>query len=278
MLTLSAARVLGRSAAAVVAQALAAAPIETCLVAARFEQVGLDRAKLGGQFWGVSGGRGGLCFDGANLVPLGGDEHAMRLFAAALGRRARRCASVIGPAAMVLPLWERLERSWGQARDVRPDQPLLALPGAARCPVDPGVHPVGPAELDRYFPAAVAMFTEEVGVDPRWPDHGVGYRARLDGMLRSGRAFARFDQHGRVVVKAEIGSLSERVGLIQGVWVAPEWRGQGLAAPAVAAVAQRIAQLGRIPSLYVNHHNHRARACYQRVGFQQVGTFASVLF
>ncbi len=278
MLTLSAARVLGRGAAPLVARALAAAPFETCLVAARFEQVGLDRAKLGGQFWGVSGGRGGLCFDGANLVPLTGDDHAMRLFAQAAGRRARRCASVIGPAALVLPLWERLQPAWGRARDVRPDQPLLALTGPSRSPLDPGVRAVSPAELERYFPAAVAMFTEEVGVDPRWPDHGISYRARLDGLLRSRRAFARFDEHGRVVVKAEIGALSSQVGLIQGVWVAPEWRGRGLAAPAVAAVARQITQLGRTPSLYVNHHNHRARAAYERVGFRQVGTFASVLF
>ena len=278
MLTLSGARVLGRGSAPVIARALAAAPVETCLVAARFEQVGLDRAKLGGQFLGVSGGRGGICFDGANLVPLSGDAHAVRLFAQAAGRRARRCASIIGPAGLVLPLWERLEPAWGRARDVRPDQPLLALTGPSRVPPDPGVRPVGPAELEKYFPAAVAMFTEEVGVDPRWPDHGASYRARLDGLLRARRAFARFDEQGRVVVKAEIGALSAQVGLVQGVWVAPEWRGRGLAAPAVAAVAAQITRLGRVPSLYVNNHNHRARAAYARVGFSQVGTFASILF
>ena len=34
----------------------------------------------------------------------------------------------------------------------------------------------------------------------------------------------------------------------------------------------------RMPSLYVNEYNHAARRTYDRIGFRQVGTFASVLF
>jgi uncharacterized protein len=35
---------------------------------------------------------------------------------------------------------------------------------------------------------------------------------------------------------------------------------------------------GRIASLYVNAFNTPARAAYQRVGFSQVASFATVLF
>ena len=278
MLTLGAARLLGRGSTSVVSAVLVADPVSTCLVASRFEQVGMDRSRLGGQFWGVSGGRGGLCFDGANLVPLAGDEHAMRLFAQATGRRGRQCASVIGPAALVLPLWEQLEPRWGSAREVRANQPLMACFDEPVGPDDPHLRAARPADLDHYFPAAVAMFTEEVGVDPRWPDHGASYRSRLEGLIRGGYAFARFDEDGQVMVKAEIGAISSRVALIQGVWVAPGLRGRGLAAPVMATLARRIRSMGRIPSLYVNDHNVRARRAYDRVGFRQVGTFASVLF
>jgi predicted GNAT family acetyltransferase len=139
------------------------------------------------------------------------------------------------------------------------------------------MRPVQIDQLDSYYPAAVAMFTEEVGVDPRRPDGGAGYRARVEELIRAGRSFARFE-NGQVVVKAEIGAISSRAALIQGVWVAPEHRGRGLAAPAVATLVQYIHTLRRIPSLYVNHHNAAARAAYRQVGFRQVGTFASVLF
>ncbi len=271
------ARVLGPANGAEVARVLASDPVAGCLVAARFEKAGMDPKALGGQFWGVGGGRDGVCFDGPNLVPLSGDKHSLKAFAQAASRGGRRCASILGPAELVLPLWDRLSGRWGPAREVRADQPLMACTERAQCAPDPAVRAVRPSDLESYYPAAVAMFTEEVGVDPRWPDGGTGYHARVDELIRAGRSFARFEA-GRVVVKAEIGALSSRAALIQGVWVAPEFRGRGLAAPAVATLVEHIRSLQRIPSLYVNHHNHPARAAYKRVGFRQVGTFASVLF
>ncbi|MGH3991381.1 MAG: GNAT family N-acetyltransferase, partial [Pseudonocardiaceae bacterium] len=144
-------------------------------------------------------------------------------------------------------------------------------------PADPLVRPVRPDELDRYLPAAIAMFTEEVGVDPRLPDGGAGYRARVAELIAAGRAFARFEG-AEVVFKAEIGALSAIAGQIQGVWVHPDRRGQGLASAGSAAVVERLQRMGRIASLYVNAHNLPARAAYQRVGFTQVGSFATVLF
>ncbi len=36
--------------------------------------------------------------------------------------------------------------------------------------------------------------------------------------------------------------------------------------------------MGRVSSLYVNGFNHVARAAYQRIGFTQIGSFATVLF
>jgi hypothetical protein len=69
------------------------------------------------------------------------------------------------------------------------------------------------------------------------------------------------------------------VALIQGVWMHPRLRGRGLAAPAMASVVRSIqTDLRRMPSLYVNDFNIPARRTYERIGFRQVGKFASVLF
>ena len=278
MLTTSFARVLGPGHTAQVSRVLAGDPISSCMVAARFEQVGMNEAAMGGQFWGVGGGRDALLFAGASMVPLAGDASTMRSFAHVAARRGRRCATILGPAELVLPLWERLEPRWGPAREVRGDQPLMVCAGEPRGPVDLEVRPVRPDELEVYFPAAVSMFTEEVGVDPRSGDNGRGYRSRIAELIRSSRAYARFDGN-TVMFKAEVGSLSRTVALIQGVWVHPQLRGRGLAGPAMAAVVRAIQRdLGRTPSLYVNQYNKPALRTYDRIGFQQVGTFASVLF
>jgi len=278
VLTASFARVLGPGHAAQVSRVLSADPVAACMVAARFEQVGMNEMAMGGQFWGIGGGRDGLLFAGASMVPLSGDAAAIRSFAHVAARRGRRCATILGPAELVLPLWGRLESRWGPARDVRADQPLMACHAAPLGPVDPQVRLVRPDELDNYFPSAVAMFTEEVGVDPRTGDNGRGYRARIAELIGARRAYARFDGE-TVMFKAEIGSLSNSVALIQGVWVHPRLRGRGLAAPAMAAVVQAIQRdHRRLPSLYVNQYNHAARRTYDRIGFTQVGRFASVLF
>jgi predicted GNAT family acetyltransferase len=252
-------------------------PVAACMVAARIEVAGLDPWRLGGELWAVGQRLDGLCFSGANLVPLRGDRSALRSFADRARRHGRGCSSLVGRAELVLPLWEELSGHWTPAREIRPDQPLMALAGPAVVPPDPYVRPVRPDELETYLPAAVAMFTEEVGVDPRLGDGGVGYRSRVAELIAAGRAFARFEGD-QVVFKAEIGALSSQVGQIQGVWVHPERRGRGLGTAGTAAVVERLAAMSRVSSLYVNGFNHVARAAYARIGFTQIASFATVLF
>jgi predicted GNAT family acetyltransferase len=80
------------------------------------------------------------------------------------------------------------------------------------------------------------------------------------------------------VFKAELGAVTGVVAQVQGVWVAPHRRGEGLAAPAVAAVVQAVHRdLGARSSLYVNDYNSRAVHVYERVGFMVHGAFATVL-
>jgi uncharacterized protein len=43
-------------------------------------------------------------------------------------------------------------------------------------------------------------------------------------------------------------------------------------------VVARLAALGRVSSLYVNGFNRVARSAYHRIGFTQVGSFATILF
>ncbi|NMH96097.1 GNAT family N-acetyltransferase [Pseudonocardia acidicola] len=277
MLRVAGARLLDDRDRAGVRAALDADPVAACMVAARIEIAGLDPWRLGGELWAVGSRLDGLCFSGANLVPLRGQRSAMRSFADRARRHGRSCSSLVGRAELVLPMWEELATSWAPAREVRPDQPLMVLAGPPRVEPDPWVRAVRPDELDRYLPAAIAMFTEEVGVDPRAGDGGVGYRARVAELVAAGRAFARFEGD-EVVFKAEIGALSSQVGQIQGVWVHPARRGHGLGTAGTAAVAERLAALGRVSSLYVNGFNHVARATYDRIGFTQVASFATVLF
>ncbi len=258
-----------------VLEVLDADPVAACMVAGRVQENGTDPGRLGGELWTHRGVDGSLCFSGANLMPLRGDVEDMRYFAARAGRGTRVAASVVGRAELALPLWEGLESAWGPAREVRPEQPLMTMPEPSPF-AHTGVRQARLAELDRYLDAAVAMFTAEVGIDPRGADGGRAYRRRVANSILAGRAYVLFDG-AQVAFKAEVGALSRTVGQIQGVWVRPDLRGQGLGGAGTAAVAEAVLRSGRLPSLYVNSFNVAARRAYERVGFRQVATFATVL-
>ena len=104
---------------------------------------------------------------------------------------------------------------------------------------------------------------------------------RLTGVAlfdRAGRAFARIED-GRVIFKAEVGAATPSACQVQGVWVRPEYRGRGIAAPGMAAVVNQSREsISPIVSLYVNDFNAPGRATYKRAGFHEVGEFMSVLF
>lgn len=276
VLKLLGARQLGTRDRADVLQVLDADPIATCMVAARVQDLGVEPRAINGELWSRGGPAESLCFSGANLVPLRGNLSDLRAFADRACRVPRMCSSLVGRAELTMPLWEMLEADWGPAREVRAEQPLLALAGPPAIAPDPRVRLVRMDELDAYLVAAVAMFIEEVGIDPRASDGGRGYRRRVAGLIASGRAWARFEG-GKVIFKAEVGSMSAQVGQIQGVWVHPRFRGQGFGGAGTAAVSQAVVDSGRIASLYVNSFNRAARQTYDRVGFSQVATFATIL-
>jgi uncharacterized protein len=273
-------RVLGRADEAEVMALLDRDPVTNVFVASRLRSTGLEPTRTGGEVWGFheAGRLVSLCYSGANLVPVAASRAAVDAFAERALRQGRRCSSLVGPAGMVLPLWDLLRPHWGRAREVRAEQPLMAIDGPPAVLPDPAVRQVRPDEVDVLLPASVAMFTEEVGVSPLGDDGGALYRARVAEIVRDGRAYARLDG-GEVLFKAEIGAATPSACQVQGVWVRPERRGEGISVGGMAAVVQ-LAQrhVAPVVSLYVNDYNLAARAAYRRVGFRETGRFASVLF
>jgi predicted GNAT family acetyltransferase len=257
-------------------------PVANAFVTSRVQVAGLDPWRLGGEMWGwyEDGMLTSLCYAGANLVPICATPRAVRAFADRARRSGRRCSSIVGPVESTAELWRLLEPTWGPAREVRSHQPLMVTDRMpAGITPDPRVRRVRKDEMETIMPACVAMFTEEVGVSPLAGDGGLLYQARVAELVGAGRSFARFDDDGKVLFKAEIGAATDRACQIQGVWVAPEHRGKGLATPGMAAVLHyALTDVAPVVSLYVNDYNTPARRTYEKVGFQEVGAFMSVLF
>jgi predicted GNAT family acetyltransferase len=255
-------------------------PIGNVFVISRVEAAGLDPARLGAQMWGYGRGRDlvALCYAGANLVPVCSEPQSLAAFAQHALQEGRRCSSIVGPADAVEAMWEVLRPTWGPAREARLRQPLMVTSSPPLVDPDTSVRRVRLDEIDVLLPASIAMFTEEVGISPIVGDGGALYRTRVRELVAAGRAFARIDD-GRVVFKAEVGAVTRSACQVQGVWVDPRARGRGLSVSGMSAVVTAcLRDVAPAVSLYVNDFNAPARRSYERVGFKEIGTFASVLF
>lgn len=264
-----------------VAEFLAADPVSNIFILSRIQRRGLNPYHLGCQMWGVE--RGGelvsVCYPGTNVVAVGPDPEAMDLFARKLGPR-RRASSIMGCSQEVRLLLDALSQrgdQWRSYREYRAHQPMMVMDRDAQVPTDPRVRIMTSDDLDLYYPAAVSMYTEEVGVSPLEPTNS--YRSYVSGLISEQRAFGVIDAGTqKVIFKSDVGAATNTICQIQGVWLEPTLRGQGLSAPAMAAVVNLARERWPIVSLYVNDFNVRAIRLYQRVGFRHSAEFATVLY
>ncbi len=273
-------RVLGPADLTEVTDLLARDPVVNVVADYRSRTTRLEPRWLNGEVWGYyeDGELRSICHAAANLIPAMADADAAEQFAAQARSQGRRCSTLLGPSESVDLMWRLLGPAWPRPRTVRTGQPHLEITGPPAVAPDPQVRRTTMAELDVVYPASVAMYQEEVGVSPE--DHGGAslYRARVSQLISRGWSFARIEQ-GRVLFKAEIAAATPHACQVQGVFVAPDRRGEGLGVAGMAAVVELARRhVAPVVALYVNEHNVPARRVYERTGFRQTATFTTVMF
>ena len=255
-------------------------PVVNVFAIHRAQTTSLEPRWLGGEMWGRfdAGRLVAACHVAANLVPVqAGPEDAVLFAERALARR-RTASTIVGPQDAVQPFWSCVGGAWGEPRDARWDQRHLVIDTDPQVAPDPAVRVTARTDLDSLYPACVAMYTEEVGVSPELGGGSELYRTRVVQLISRGWSFARFDR-GELVFKAEVACATPDAAQIQGVWVAPHRRGQGLAVAGMAAVVSLVrARISPAVSLYVNEWNAPARRAYEHVGFRETTRFATVMF
>ncbi|QWC85388.1 GNAT family N-acetyltransferase [Nocardioidaceae bacterium] len=261
---------------------LARHPAENCFLEHRARTTSLDRRWVGSEIWGF--GRPGeleaACHAGSNLVPSYALSSAARdAFASRALDGRRRSDAIFGPADDVAALWELLEGRWERhVREYRWRQPLLVIDGDPAIDPDPRVRLGRLEDMDVLYPAAVAMSTEEVGVSPEAGGNARLYRARVEQLVERGWSFVLIED-GELLFKAEVAAATPDACQVQGVYVTPERRGEGISAPAMAAlVAHAREQIAPLVTLYVNDFNEAARRSYETCGFVEQGRYATIMF
>ncbi len=254
-------------------------PAANVFVAARIVEGALSTAPGALLGFRSNGRLRSMCWVSANVVPVECDEETADAFAHRIRRWHKGCASLFGPSDQVLALWSVLEHTWGKARAVRLNQPLMATSRTSDdigFDADPRVRFARLEEVDIILPAAAAMFTDEIGYPP-YRGSSRAYRTLIAGLVTD-RHTVVWVEDDEVLFKADVGSAAVDAAQIQGVWLAPRMRGLGLSEPLMAAATDLILDhIAPLATLYVNDFNAPARATYRAIGYREVGTFTTVL-
>jgi uncharacterized protein len=218
----------------------------------------------------------GVAYFGRQIVIAADDGAAIDAFAeAAKAQSGERM--IVGPRPAIERYWSRVE-SWHAApRAIRKRQLVMQLD---RPKLKDYEHTVvgRRARIDEWTSVAdnsALMIAQELEYDPMRssPEFTSNVRAMIDrGLWWVGESL------GRLCFYCNIGPWSPQTAQLQGIWTPPEMRGKGLATAALAAICDRLLTMTPTLSLYVNDFNLPAIALYERVGFETVSDFATLLF
>jgi uncharacterized protein len=207
-----------------------------------------------------------LACDDSALVPLAREA-----------RRHRGERMIIGERRTVRAFWD-LAREWHQPpRLVRDRQPVMILDRKRLRPYERAVT-IRLARTDEWqavVTSSALLIEQELAYDPRRA--GADFSQNVRGMIE--RKLWWVGEHdGRLCFFCNIGPWSARTAQLQGIWTPPELRRQGLAASAFGGICDRLLDTVPTLSLYVNDFNEAAIALYQRIGFEHVANFQTLLF
>ncbi len=122
-------------------------------------------------------------------------------------------------------------------------------------------------DIDSVFLASARMHEEETLEDPLQRDPG-HFRRHVLHRIETDRTWVWFNEHKRLMFKADVSAQSRYGAQVSGVYTPPLVRGQGIATRAMVDMCDALFKRGfpRIV-LYVNDDNVAARRVYEKVGF-----------
>lgn len=121
------------------------------------------------------------------------------------------------------------------------------------------------ADLELVAPVHAQMAFEESGVDPLFVDPEGFYR-RCARRIQQKRVWV-YVENGQLIFKADVISDTPEVIYLEGVYVSPEKRGNGLGARCMKQLSNELLTQTNSVCLLVNPKNSAANGCYKKAGY-----------
>ncbi|MFN2492500.1 MAG: GNAT family N-acetyltransferase [Pyrinomonadaceae bacterium] len=255
---------------------LAERPIHTVCIAGFIRDNGVVSLHNRGTFFGCRNSEGRL--EGVALI-----GHAT-LIEARTSRAMREFAFVAQTymtTHMILGENDKIEEFWnyyadeGQEMRLACREMLFELRHAMQMREEvKGLRRATIADLEQIAPVQASMAECESGVNPLEVDPE-GFRARCARRIEMGRVWVLEDA-GRLIFKADIQAETPDVIYLEGVWVNPTERSNGIGRKCLRTLCQDLLTRTKAVCVLVNEDHIRAHTFYRMCNFKVRGIYDSI--
>jgi predicted GNAT family acetyltransferase len=245
---------------------LSGRPAQTMIMTGWIHDHGMESPHNGGVFYGYWNSLGileGVALIGRMTMFETYSDAAIR----ALAEVAWGCASVKA----LMGVTEELEKFWDyyRAEEQSPrlvcQEVLYECRRPAKAPVNTCALRRGTLQdLDRIVAAHAEMVVAETGVNPLEVDP-VGFRSRCARRIGQGRVWVMI-KDGELLFKADIVTETPNSAYVEGIWVNPACRNQGLGTRALCELSNALLADKSSLGWFVNAQNLSAQSFYEKAG------------
>jgi predicted GNAT family acetyltransferase len=247
---------------------LAVRPLHTVYISGLIRDNGLESPLNRGKFYCCRNEEGqleGVALIGHATLIEARTEAALQTFAA-MAQTCKRAHMIMGESEKIQTFWN-FYADGGQS----PRLACRELLFEQRWPVEVrkevrGLRRATLRDLEMVLPVQAEMAYEESGVNPMEKDPN-GFRLRCARRIEQGRVWVLIE-NGRLIFKADIMSDTAEVVYLEGIYVAPEERGNGVGRRCLSQLTRNLLARTKSVSLLVNEQNQMASEFYLKAGFK----------
>jgi GNAT superfamily N-acetyltransferase len=257
---------------------LAKRPVHTVVMSSFIQDNGMEGAANRGKFYGYRNSRTakleGVALIGHTTLVESRSKNSLASFALAARLSETPIHIVMSDGKSVETFWE-IYAAAGQKPRVTCTELLFELSFPflkQQCAWE--VRPAKAVELEQIAEAHAEVAFAESGVDPMIRDRE-GFLKRCLNRIEKGRTFVVFE-NGKLVFKADIVAETADVIYLEGIYVAPEFRGRNVASQCLAKLGSELLNRVEHICLLSNVELKGAHRSFLKAGFRNTDSSTTI--
>jgi predicted GNAT family acetyltransferase len=255
---------------------LSARPIHTVCMSSFLQDNGVISPKNRGTFFGcrdASGSLQGVALIGHATLLETENDAALQAFAY-LKHKFVNAHLVRGERETVSRFWKHYAEFGHQPRLARREVLLVQNSAHSNSETVSQLRPATIDELEELKLVNAQFIRDECGIDPLERDP-VGFSSRLARRIAKNRVWI-LQRDGEVIFKADIFAQTSQAAYLEGVFVNPDYRGQGIGLRCLQDLSSRLLQESDSLCLLINEQTKGLEHFYTRAGYSMASLYDTI--